>query len=131
MIDNKVHEEQANRMSRDATMRALVSEFKPDTKPSAMCVSIAVGVASTIADKEAMDKLNAELKPLLERMNLELKAFANEHGMSYGGAAAARLSFAAFPDDEKRAEFAEKVLPVLELKEVLNAIEAGEGSFEA
>lgn len=130
-MNTQAHEEQAARMSRDATMRALVSEFDPEAKKTCMCVSIAVGVATTIADKEAMDKINADLKPLLERMNLELKAFANERGLSYGGAAAARLGFAAFPDDEKRAEFAEKVLPILELKEVLNAIEAEGGSFEA
>lgn len=130
-MNTQAHEEQAARMSHDATMCALVSEFDPAVKKSCMCVSIALGVASTNMDKEAMDKINAELKPMLERMNLELKAYATERGIAYSGAAAARLGFAAFPDDEKRAEFAEKVLPILTLKEVLETIDDGEGSFEA
>lgn len=130
-MNTQAHEEQAARMSRDATMRALVSEFDPEVKKSCMCVSIALGVASTNMDKEAMDKINAELKPILERMNLELKAYAEEREIAYSGAAAARLGFAAFPDDEKRAEFAEKVLPILALKSVmdgLNIVEVDEDS---
>lgn len=127
---SETHQEQARRMTHSATLRALAHEFCPDMPATVLCVSLAVGVSANGKDEAYLTEINKDLKPILERMNNELKAFAHERGIAYSGAAAASLGLAAFPDDETRAKYAKEVLPLYEIEAILGALD-GEDSFEA
>ena len=123
-----------NQLANMATTHALASEFVAAMPKSVAVCSIAMGIASTTMTDEQMQALNAELEPVLERVTDELKAVANNHGVSFSGHSAALIGKAAFPTPEDRAEFERKVMPVLVLKTLLESTEAqaaNEDSFEA
>ena len=109
-----------------ATTNALASEFVEAMPKSVAICNIAIGIASTTMTEEQMQALNTELKPVLERVTKELKAIANNHGVSFSGHGAALIGKAAFPTPEDRAEFER-----LALKTLLDSTEGASGSFEA
>lgn len=126
-MTNNVHKEQATRMTRNATIRALASEFIEDFPKTVVCSSIAVGVVTCSKDDAFTNQIHAELKPILERMNKELSEFAKSRGFSYSGASAAELGYAGFHNDEKRAEFENEVLPII----VMESLRGESGSLLA
>ena len=121
----------ANQLANMATTHALASEFIEDMPKSVAICNIAMGIASTTMSEEQMQALNNELEPVLERVTEELKAVANKHGISFSGHGAALIGRAAFKTPEDRAEFERKVMPILDLKTLLESTEGASGSFEA
>ena len=121
----------ANQLVNMATTNALASEFIEDMPKSVAICNIAMGIASTTMSEEQMQALHKELEPVLERVTEELKAVANNHGVSFSGHGAALIGKAAFPTPEDRAEFEREVMPVLALKTLLESTEGASGSFEA
>ena len=121
----------ANQLVNMATTHALASEFIEDMPKSVAICNIAMGIASTTMTEEQMQALNAELEPVLERVTDELKAVANNHGVSFSGHGAALIGKAAFQTPEDRAEFEREVMPVLALKTLMETVEGASGSFEA
>ena len=83
-------------------------------------VNMAIGIASTTMTEEQMQALNNELEPILERVTDELKAVVNKHGV-------ALIGRAAFKTQEDRAEFERKVMPILDLKTLLESTKGGDG----
>ena len=121
----------ANQLVNMATTNALASEFIEDMPKSVAICNIAMGIASTTMSEEQMQALHKELEPVLERVTEELKAVANKHGISFSGHGAALIGRAAFKTPEDRAEFERKVMPILDLKTLLESTEGASGSFEA
>ena len=121
----------AKQLANVATTHALASEFIEDMPKSVAICNIAMGIASTTMTEEQMQALHKELEPVLERITEELKAVANNHGVSFSGHGAALLGRAAFKTPEDRAEFEREVMPVLALKMLLESTEGASGSFEA
>ena len=121
----------ADQLVNIATTHALASEFIEDMPKSVAICNIAMGIASTTMTEEQMQALNNELEPVLERVTEELKAVANNHGVSFSGHGVALIGKAAFPTPEDRAEFEREVMPILALKTLLESTEGASGSFEA
>ena len=121
----------ANQLVNVATTHALASEFIEDMPKSVAVCNIAMGIASTTMSEEQMQALHKELEPVLERVTEELKAVANNHGVSFSGHGAVVIGEAAFPTPEDRAEFEREVTPILALKTLLESTEGASGSFEA
>ena len=117
----------AKQLANMATTHALASEFIGDMPKSVAICNIAVGIASTTMTDEQVQALNAELKPVLERVTDELKAVVHKHGISFSGHGATLIGKAAFPTPEDRAEFEREVMPVLALKTLLETVEGGVG----
>ena len=120
-----------NQLANMATTHALASEFIEDMPKSVAICNIAMGIASTTMTEEQMQALHKELEPVLERITEELKAVANNHGVSFSGHGAALIGKAAFQTPEDRAEFEREVMPVLALKTLMETVEGASGSFEA
>ena len=110
-----------------ATANALASEFIEDMPKSVAICNIAMGIASTTMSEEQMQALHNELEPVLERVTEELKAVVNKHGISFSGHGAALIGKAAFKTPEDRAEFEREVMPILDLKTLLESTEGGDG----
>lgn len=121
----------ANQLVNVATTHALASELIEEMPKSVAICNIAMGIASTTMTEEQMQALNKELEPVLERVTDELKAVANNHGVSFSGHGAALIGRAAFKTPEDRAKFEREVMPVLALKTLLEPTEGASGSFEA
>ena len=95
----------AKQLVNTATTIALASEFIEDMPKSVAICNIAMGIASTTMSEEQMQALNAELEPVLHRMNEELKVLINKHGVAFSGHVAALIGRTAFQTPEDRAEF--------------------------
>ena len=121
----------AKQLANVATTHALASEFIEDMPKSVAICNIAMGIASTTMTNEQMQALNKELEPVLERVSDELKAVANNHGVSFSGHSAALIGKAAFPTPEDKAELEREVMPILALKALLESTEGASGSSEA